>query len=181
MAKLSNREILWNSIARTCFQDRVMPYAYWLSAMIDTTHHEHQKVLEQSVAMIPGHYFVDLMGEREFVQHWKSLRSEVSSERTAIRQGKSILDGLWSAIATGFAFSHPDIAITKPISKGLKTTYLNICKYSKRNIYQIAKDTHRAYNRVHDDVKKLEAIGLVAAVTAKQDGRNVKLLSANTL
>ena len=178
MARISSREILWNKISRTCFQDRVMPYAYWLAAITDTHHHEHKKVLEQSIAMISSANFVKLMGEREFGRIWKIIRGDVSLERTAVRQGKIILDGLWSIIMTGFAFSNININIDKPISTGLKTTYLDICKQSTKNIYQVAKDIHRPYNRVHEDVKKLAAMGLIRATTSKQTGRTVMLLSA---
>lgn len=177
MAKISSREILWNSISRTCFQDRVMPYNYWLSAITDPNHHEHKKVLEQSIAMLAAMDFIKLIGEREFAKLWKSIRNDVVPTRTSVRQGKSILDGLWSTIVTGFAFSKCDIAINKPISSGLKSTYLDICKYSSRNIYQVAKDTKRPYNRVHGDTKKLEALGLVKVVTGTHEGRSVKLLS----
>ncbi|MEI8363780.1 MAG: hypothetical protein WCG35_11270 [Betaproteobacteria bacterium] len=180
MARLSRRELLWNSISRTCFQDRVMPYAYWLLATTDRNHREHKKVLNQSVAMIPGKQFVDLIGESDFVKRWKELRADVSSDRSTTKQGALILDSLWSSIVTGFAFSNPNVSINKPISSGLKSTYLDICKYSKRSIYQVAKDTNRAYSRVHGDAKKLELIGLVTAVTGKQDGRTVSFLSANT-
>lgn len=178
MAKISSREILWNKISRTCFQDRVMPYAYWLAAITDVHHHEHKKVLEQSIAMISSANFVKLIGEREFCKIWKEIRNDVSLERTAIRQGKIILDSLWSMIMTGFAFSNINIHIDKPISTGLKATYLDICKQSAKNIYQVAKDIHRPYNRVHEDVKKLAAIGLVRAIPSRQAGRTVTLLSA---
>lgn len=180
MARLSRRELLWNSISRTCFQDRVMPYAYWLLAITDRNHREHKKVLDQSVAMISGKYFVDLIGESDFVKQWKELRADVSSERTATKQGALILDGLWSSIVTGFAFSNPNINIIKPMSRGLKSTYFDICKHSKISIYQVAKDTKRGYNRVHEDAKKLELMGLVSSVTSKQGGRTVNLLSAIT-
>lgn len=178
MAKLSSREILWNKLSRTCFQDRVMPYAYWLTAITDRHHHEHKKVLDQSIAMLAGADFVKLIGEREFCKMWKSICNDATLERTAVRQGKIILDGLWSTIMTGFAFSNINIDIDKPISNGLKATYLDICKHSARNIYQVARDINRPYNRVHNDAKKLEAIGLVKAVSAKQAGRAVMLLSA---
>lgn len=178
MAKLSSREILWNKLSRTCFQDRVMPYAYWLAAITDRNHHEHNKVLDQSIAMLAGADFVKLIGEREFCKLWKSICNDATLERTAVRHGKIILDGLWSSIMTGFAFSNMSIDINTPISTGLKATYLDICKHSARNIYQVAKDINRPYNRVHSDAKKLEAIGLVKAVSAKQAGRTVMLLSA---
>lgn len=178
MAKLSSREILWNKVSRTCFQDRVMPYAYWLSAITDSNHHEHKKVLDQSIAMLGGADFVKLIGEREFAQLWKSIRNHASTERSSVRQGKIILDGLWSTIMTGFVFSNINIDIHKPFNKGLKATYLDICKQSAKNIYQVAKDINRPYNRVHADTKKLIEIGLIKAVSAKQSGRSVILLSA---
>ncbi len=179
MARISSREILWNQISRTCFQDRVMPYAYWLSAITDSNHHEHKKVLDQTVAMLGGADFVKLIGEREFAKLWKGIRNHVSNERSAVRQGKVILDGLWSTIMTGFAFGNINVDISKPFSSGLKATYLDICKQSKKNIYQVAKDINRPYNRVHDDAKKLIEIGLVKAESAKQSGRSVMLLRAN--
>lgn len=179
MARVSSREILWNRLARTCFQDRVMPYAYWLSAITDANHHEHKKVLDQSVAMLNGQDFVTLIGEREFAQLWKGIRNHVSHERASVKQGKLILDGLWSTIMTGFAFGNINVALSKPLSVGLKATYLDICKQSAKNIYQIAKDINRPYNRVHDDAKKLLAMGLISAESTKHAGRAVMLLRSN--
>lgn len=40
------------------------------------------------------------------------------------------------------------------------------------------KDINRPYNRVHNDANKLEAIWLLKAVSAKQAGRAVMLLTA---
>jgi predicted transcriptional regulator len=54
---------------------------------------------------------------------------------------------------------------------------LDICKYSTRNIYQVAQDIDRPYSRVYGDVKKLQAIGLIKASSSKQAGRRVTLLS----
>ena len=147
MARISSREILWNKISRTCFQDRVMPYSYWVKAISDRNHHEHKKVLDQSVSMLTGGDFVRLLGEREFVGLWKSIRDDVDHDRTATRQGQVILDGLWLAIMTGFAFGNLSIDIDKPLSTQLKATYLDICKYSTRNIYQVAQDIDRPYSR----------------------------------
>jgi len=178
MARVSSREILWNTISRTCFQDRVMPYAYWVRAINDSDHHEHKKVLNQSVSMLTGSDFVRLLGERKFADIWKGIRDDVDCNRTAGRQGKVILDGLWSWVMTGFAFGNQNINIDKPMSRQLKLTYLDICQYSARNIYQVARDINRPYNRVYDDVKRLQEIGLIKALPSIQAGRKVTLKSA---
>ena len=178
MARISRSEILWNQVSRTCFQDREMPFAYWLSAITNPNHHEHKKVLDQSLAMLRGADFVKLIGEREFKKLWKNIRNNATSERASVKQGKIILDGLWSIIMTGFAYSNINIDIQKPFNKGLKATYLDICKQSTKNIYQVAKDTNRPYNRVHEDVKKLSAIGLITVKSTKNSGRSVILLSS---
>lgn len=178
MARVSAREILWNKLSRTCFQDRVMPYAYWVAAITDSTHHEHLKVLNQSVSIIAGADFVRLLGDRQFAQAWQSMRQDVDSEHTSSRQGKVILDGLWSMMMTGFAFSGHACAIEKPMSKQLKATYVDICSRSTKNIYQVARDMNRPYSRVYADVKRLQAIGLVKATPSVQAGKRVTFLSA---
>jgi len=155
-----------------------MPYAYWIEAVIDRQHHEHRKVLAQSVAMLTGGDFVRLLGERQFAKRWQALREDVVDDRTAVRQGRIILDGLWSAIMTGFAFGHLAVTLDKPMSTQLRATYLAICQHAVRNIYQVARDLNRPYNRVYGDVKKLQSAGLVKALSSAQAGRKVTLLSA---
>ena len=178
MARLSAREVLWNKISRTCFQDRVMPYAYWFAAVTDQAHHEHQKILNQSVSIFSGAEFVRLLGDQQFTDTWQNIREDVDTQRTSIRQGKVILDGLWSMMVTGFAFSQHAFKIQKPISKQLKATYVDICSRSTKNIYQVARDMGRPYSRVYADIKRLQAIGLVNASSKVQAGKRVTLLRA---
>ena len=178
MARISSCEILWNTTSRTCFQDRVMPYAYWFKAINDRDHREHKQVLDQSISMLTGSDFVQLIGEKKFVGVWKDIRDDVNINRTAAVQGKIILDGLWSSLMTGFAFGSRNINIDKPMSRQLKVTYLNICQNSDRNIYQVARNINRPYNRVYADVKRLQEIGLIKALSSIQTGRKVSILSA---
>jgi hypothetical protein len=178
MARLSGREILWNQISRTCFQDRVVPYAYWFNAITDRKHHEHRKVLDRSIAIFSGTDFVSMLGDQQFVEAWQNIRHDVDLERAAVRQGKVILDALWSMAVTGFAFCQHDIDIRKPISKQLKATYLDISSRSSKSIYQVARDMNRPYSRVYADVKRLREIGLVNATASTRSGKKVTLLSA---
>ena len=178
MARLSAKEILWNKLSRTCFQDRVMPYAYWVAAIIDRTHHEHLKLLNQSASIIDAADFVRLIGDRQFLKSWQSIRLDVDSEYTSGRQGKIILDGLWAIMMTGFAFSGYAYVLDKPMSKQLKATYVDICSRSSKSIYQVARDMNRPYSRVYADVKRLQEIGLVNATSSVQAGKRVTLLSA---
>ena len=178
MARLSHREILWNQISRTCFQDRVVPYAYWFNAMTDRKHHEHKKVLDRSVSIFSGADFVRLLGDVNFKNVWQHMRDDVNVEGTSSRQGKVILDALWSMMMTGFAFCHHKIDIQKPISKQLKATYLDISSRSSKNIYQVARDMNRPYSRVYADVKRLNEMGLVKATATARGGKRVTLLSA---
>lgn len=177
MARLSAREILWNQISRTCFQDRVMPYAYWFNAITNRKHHEHKKVLDRSISMFTGADFVRLIGDQQFVEVWQNIRHDVDLERAAVRQGKVILDALWSMAVTGFAFCQHGIDIRKPISKQLKATYLDISSRSSKSIYQVARDMNRPYSRVYADVKRLNELGLVKAKATARDGKRVTLLS----
>ena len=178
MARISSREILWNTMSRTCFQDRVMPYAYWFKAINGRDHHDHKQILDQSISMLTGSDFVQLIGEKKFVGVWKDIRDDVNPNRTSAVQGKVILDGLWSSLMTGFAFGSRNINIDKPMSRQLKVTYLDICQNSARNIYQVAKDINRPYNRVYADVRRLQEIGLIKALPSIQAGRKVLILSA---
>ena len=87
MARLSAREMLWNKISRTCFQDRVMPYAYWFAAVTDQAHHEHQKILNQSISIFSGAEFVRLLGDQQFTDTWQSIRDDIDTQRSSTRQG----------------------------------------------------------------------------------------------
>jgi len=178
MARLSGREILWNQISRTCFQDRVMPYAYWFNAITDCNHHEHKKVLGRSVSIFSGADFVRLLGDVNFRNVWQNIRDDVNVEGASGRQGKVILDALWSMMMTGFAFCQHGMDIRKPISKQLKATYLDISSRSSKSIYQVARDMNRPYSRVYADVKRLNEMGLVKATATARDGKRVTLLSA---
>jgi hypothetical protein len=155
-----------------------MPYAYWVAAIIDRTHHEHLKLLNQTVSIIDAADFVRLIGDRQFLKSWQSIRLDVDSEHTSSRQGKIILDGLWAMMMTGFAFSGYAYVLDKPMSKQLKATYVDICSRSSKNIYQVARDMNRPYSRVYADVKRLQEIGLVNALSSVQAGKRVTLLSA---
>jgi hypothetical protein len=119
-----------------------------------------------------------LLGDQQFTETWQSVRGDVDVERTLARQGKVILDGLWSVMITGFAFSQHAFKIQKPISKQLKATYVDICSRSTKNIYQVARDMNRPYSRVYADVKRLQEAGLVRASSTVQSGKRVTLLSA---
>jgi len=155
-----------------------MPYAYWVAAIIDRTHHEHLKLLNQTVSIIDAADFVRLIGDRQFLKSWQSIRLDVDSEHTSSRQGKIVLDGLWAMMMTGFAFSGYAYVLDKPMSKQLKATYVDICSRSSKNIYQVARDMNRPYSRVYADVKRLQEIGLVNALSSVQAGKRVTLLSA---
>ncbi len=143
-----------------------MPYAYWVAAIIDRTHHEHLKLLNQTVSIIDAADFVRLIGDRQFLKSWQSIRLDVDSEHTSSRQGKIILDGLWAMMMTCFAFSGYAYVLDKPMSKQLKATYVDICSRSSKNIYQVARDMNRPYSRVYADVKRLQEIGLVNALSS---------------
>jgi hypothetical protein len=121
---------------------------------------------------------VRLIGDRQFLKSWQSIRLDVDSEHTSSRQGKIILDGLWAMMMTGFAFSGYAYVLDKPMSKQLKATYVDICSRSSKNIYQVARDMNRPYSRVYADVKRLLEIGLVNALSSVQAGKRVTLLSA---
>jgi len=155
-----------------------MPYVYWFDAITERAHHEHKQVLVQSVSFFSGGDLVRLLGERQFTACWKSIREDVEIDRVAARQGKVILDGLWSMMMTGFAFSHQTFSLEKPMSKQLKATYVDICRQSSKNIYPVVRDMNRAYSRVYADIKSLQAMGLVQAKSSVQAGKRVTWLSA---
>jgi hypothetical protein len=134
--------------------------------------------LNQTVSIIDAADFVRLIGDRQFLKSWQSIRLDVDSEHTSSRQGKIILDGLWAMMMTGFAFSGYAYVLDKPMSKQLKATYVDICSRSSKNIYQVARDMNRPYSRVYADVKRLQEIGLVNALSSVQAGKRVTLLSA---
>jgi hypothetical protein len=79
-------------------------------------------ILDQSISMLTGSDFVQLIGEKKFLGVWKDIRDDVNLNRTSAVQGKVILDGLWSSLMTGFAFGSQNINIDKPMSRQLKVT-----------------------------------------------------------
>jgi hypothetical protein len=179
MAKLSNREVLWNKISRTVFQDRVVPYVKWRSAVMDSSHPEHSKILPQSLGMLSAATFVELIGEDEFVEKWNELRNSINASKQSVKNSTIILDNTWASIVTGFAFVKPNSQIKKPLSKKLRATFVNISRHSNpTNIYQVAKESNRAYNTVHADINKLEDLGLVKTQSVKINNRDVRLVES---
>jgi len=177
MARLSHREILWRKISRTCFQDRLMPYAYWFDAIRNRKHHEHKKILNRSISFFTSSQFIKMLGEKEFIESWKVIRDDVDIEHDMTMQSQIILDGVWSMLVTGFAFNHEVFHIKKPLSRQLKATYVDISSRRNKNIYQVARDMNRPYSRVFADIHKLQQLKLIKSNSSVQKGKRVTLLS----
>ena len=177
MARLSHREILWRKISRTSFQDRLMPYAYWLDAIKNRKHHEHKKILSQSITFFTSSQFIKMLWEKEFIDSWKIIRDDVDLEHDMTRQSQIILDGVWAMLVTGFAFSRQVFHIKKPLSRQVKATYVDISSRRNKNIYQVARDMGRPYNRVFADIQKLQQLNLIKATPVIQKGKRVTLLN----
>lgn len=181
MAKLSNRELLWNKISRTVFQDRVIPFTKWIDAVTDINHTEHVKIIAQSLMMLRPNMFIQLLGKDFFISNWPQLRNGINSERKSIIDSVIVLDALWASIATGFAFVKPRSTIDKPLSKGIQSTFKIVSRNTRPvNIYEISKQAQRGYNRVHKDINKLESLGLVNTQPQLIDGRPNRLVSLAT-
>ena len=178
MARLSRREILWQQISRTCFQDRLMPYAYWVDAIKERTHPEHKKVLNRSVAFFSSHQLIAMLGEKVFIETWRVIRDDVDTTQDTTRQGKVILDGVWRLLVTGFAFGGKAFHILKPLSRQLKATYEEIAHATNKNIYQVARDMNRRYSRVFADIHQLRDLNLVKTSPSVRAGKKVTLLNA---
>lgn len=177
MARLSHREILWRKISRTCFQDRLMPYAYWFNAIQDRKHPEHKKILNRSISFFTSNQFIKMLGEKTFIESWKMIRDDIDTEHDMTRQGQVILDGVWAMLVTGFAFSQKAFHIKKPLSRQMKATYIDIAKRATKNIYQVARDIDRPYNRVFADIHRLQDLGLIKASPSVHAGKRVTLLT----
>lgn len=178
MARLSHREILWRKISRTCFQDRVMPFAYWVNAIEDRHHPEHKKILNRSISFFTSNQFIKMLGEKTFIESWKMIRDDVDTEHDMTRQGQVILDGVWAMLVTGFAFSQKAFHIKRPLSRQMKATYVDIAKRATKNIYQVARDLDRPYNRVFADIYRLQDLGLIKTSPSVHAGKRVTLLKA---
>lgn len=176
MARTSNREILWHKVAPIVFQDRGVSYEKWSRAILDPSHSEHFKMLTQSIRMLKPAIFVELLGEGDFVSRWSELRTGLNEARSIV-VATNIYDSVWATLATGYAFVKPLPTIRKPLSKGLQSTFVEISRHSKPvNVYQVAKDVGRAYNRIHQDVSKLESLGLVESEYKRENNRNLRLV-----
>lgn len=177
MARLSHREILWRKISRTCFQDRVMPFSYWVNAIEDRHHPEHKKILNRSISFFTSNQFIKMLGEKIFIESWKMIRDDVDTEYDMTRQGQVILDSVWAMLVTGFAFSQKAFHIKKPLSRQMKATYVDIAKCATKNIYQVARDIDRPYNRVFADIHRLQDLGLIKTSPSVHAGKRVTLLT----
>lgn len=178
MAKLSNRELIWNTISRSVFQDRVVSYGKFLDAIINPEHPEHRSITSQALMMLPAATFVNLLGKKSFIENWTTIKDSVVITRKSVMDNVIILDSIWSSIVTGFSFIKPRPYIKKPLSSKLQSTFLEISKKSKGvSIYDIKKNTGRAYNRVYEDVSKLESLDLVSTNLTKVNNREVKVVS----
>lgn len=178
MARLSHREILWRKISRPCFQDRLMPYVYWVNAIEDRKHPEHKKILNRSISFFTSRQFIKMLDEKKFIASWSWIREDVDPKHDMTRQGRVILDGVWAILVTGFAFSHKAFHIKKPLSRQLKSTYVDIASRANKNIYQVARDMDRPYNRVYADVYRLRDLELIKTSPSVYGGKKVTLLSA---
>ena len=80
-------------------------------------------------------------------------------------------------LVTGSAFSRKAFHIKKPLSRQLKATYADIAKCAGKNIYQVARDMDRPYNRVFADIHRLQDLGLIKASPSVHAGKRVTLLN----
>jgi predicted transcriptional regulator len=167
---------LWKDWARVVFQDRVVSYEYWHSSLTNTEHVSHRAVFEQSLMMLPADAFICLLGN-EFVKKWPEISRTKVSERPAIRSGKVILGGRWRQLMTGISFSSRRAKLEAPLSRGQKETFLKVAGSKEQNIYRLAKNCGRAYNRVWADVKLLHSFGLVEVKAGTSSGRKTKMVS----
>lgn len=180
MPKLSNRELLWNKISRSVFQDRNVPYQKFVETILSPTHLEHQSITAQSLIMLPAYTFVELLGENVFIQNWIMIRDSIIINKNSVKDSAIILDTVWSSIVTGFSFIKPKLSIKKPLSTKLKLTFLEIVsKSNAMSIYQIKQNIGRSYNRVYEDIVNLEQLGLVSTHLIKKNNRNVKMVHIN--
>ncbi len=178
MAKLSNRESMWNKISRSVFQDRTVSYEKFIEAIINPIHPEHQSITAQTLMMLPAATFVDLLGKKSFIENWTTIKESTEITRNSVNDSVVILDNLWSYIVTGFSFIQPKASIKKPLPNKLQSTFLEISSKSKGvSIYDIKKKTGRSYNRVYEDVSKLENLGLVSTNLTKVNNRDVKMVN----
>ena len=177
MSKLSTRELLWNKISRSVFQDRNVPYQKFVEAILSPTHLEHQSITAQSLMMLPPYTFVELLGKHVFIQNWMMVRDSLIINKSSIKDSAIILNTVWSSMVTGFSFIKPKPSIKKPLSTKLKLTFLEIVSKSKAmSIYEINQNIGRSYNRVYEDIVRLEQLGLVSTNLIKKNNRNVKMV-----
>jgi hypothetical protein len=154
-----------------------MPFSYWVNAIEDRHHPEHKKILNRSISFFTSNQFIKMLGEKTFIESWKMIRDDIDTEHDMTRQGQVILDGVWAMLVTGFAFSQKAFHIKRPLSRQMKATYVDITKRATKNIYQVARDIDRPYNRVFADIHRLQNLGLIKTSPSVHAGKRVTLLT----
>jgi hypothetical protein len=177
MGKNLKRKTKWNAISRTCFQDRVVSFDFWLHSLSNSAHPAHSSTLEKTVLALHPLDVAHLLGKSTFQRLWPTLRAEGVSKRTPFIYNLKFYDLIWSELMTGNVFA-PYRPLDKPLSKGLRSTYREIFSSTKSTAYAIAKKTKRPYAAVHSNVDFLIACGLVGASFGLHEGRRVKWLYA---
>lgn len=124
-------------------------------------------VVRQSVNQMRASDLVVLMGKKEFIQSWPSMRDgNVFNENK-----KTILDAAWGFYIAGDASFPVNECVIKFHPKKRETLRTIVRSAGNQSIYSIAKLAGRNPRRVYDDVHDFVDHGLVVLDSGLSNGR----------
>ncbi len=140
-----------------------LTYRHWLKDIKAAV----PNVIRQSVNQMRASDLIALMGQKEFIQSWPSIR-----EMDVFNQNKrTILDAAWGFYAVGDTSFPVNACVTKFHPKKRATLRALASSTGNDSIYSIAKSTGRNPRRVYDDVHDFVGRGLVILEGGLSAGR----------
>lgn len=154
----------WERAKKMAFWDQgKLTYRHWLRGIKA----EVPNVIRQSVNQMRASDLIVLMGQKEFIQSWPSMREiDVFNENK-----KVILDAAWGFYAVGDTSFPVNCCVNKFHPKKRETLRALVRSTGNDSIYSIAKSTGRNPRRVYDDVHDFVDRGLVILESGLVEGR----------
>lgn len=167
--KITHSQIeAWERAKRMAFWDQgKLNYAKWLSGFKSGK----ANVIRQSISYMRAADLIALIGIRQFIKIWPSLRNTEDLNENK----KAILDGAWGWYVAGDTSFPVYAAATRFHPKKLGTLRVLAKASGQDSIYQIAKITGRDYRRVHDDIMDFVDGGIAIVATEIRNGRVAKV------
>jgi len=168
MKKTHSQIEAWERGKRMAFWDQgKLDYAKWLKGFKAGK----ANVIRQSINYMRAADLIALIGIRQFIKVWPSLRNTNELNESK----KSILDGAWGWYVAGDTSFPVYASATRFHPKKLGTLRVLAKATGHDSIYKIAKMTGRDYRRVYDDIMGFVEDGMAIVATEIRNGRVSKV------